>query len=98
MGRVDAPRGAGDVLNFWRSEPRAPGLAGHWSCDAGQTGPSAVAAVLKQLWCDPGGFGVLGMGTDEAALSADLKQAAEGGANQTNTNTDPDAVGEISSS
>ncbi len=98
MGRVDAPRGAADVLAFWRSEPRAPGLAGGWSYESGQTGPGTAMAILKQLWCDPGGFGVLGVGSEAAGPLAGAMSAAEGGATQINANTDPDALGEVSNS
>jgi len=65
-GRVDIPRTAADVLDFWRSEPCAPGLTGRWST-AGPWGPAAVKCALAQLWSDPGGFGELGgdMGDSE---------------------------------
>lgn len=77
MGRVDAPRVAADVLEFWQSEPRAPGLAGRWSSHSGRGGMGAILATLKQLWCDPGGFGVLGVGTDETVSATTAVDAVE---------------------
>jgi hypothetical protein len=57
--RPGPPRGADDVLAFWRSEPRAPGLTGPWSRPAGRGDWAAVGAWWGQMWCDPCGFGRL---------------------------------------
>jgi len=66
-GRRDAPRAPDSILEFWRREPRAPGLSGSWA--AGGGGQAArVAAIIRQLWFDPGGFGILG--TPEPASTA----------------------------
>ncbi len=66
------PAGPHDVVGFWKDEPSAPGLTGSWvnQClsDLGhQSSAENVAAkgvslfsFIKQLWCDPGGFGVIG--------------------------------------
>ena len=70
MGRVDAPRSARDVLAFWQSEPQAPGLTGSWCHGPELGGLRALGAALNQLWQDPGGFGVLGPGTEEAVSTA----------------------------
>ncbi len=71
MGRVDAPRTAADVLAFWRSEPRAPGLVGRWAV-AGRQGLSAAAKVLVQLWVDPGGFGTIGTNNGSVADASEV--------------------------
>ncbi len=58
-GRREAPRTADEVLAFWRSAPCAPGLTGEWA--ATRPGrPAGFAARSRQLWRDPGGFGLLG--------------------------------------
>ncbi len=103
MGRIDAPRAPGDVLDFWRSAPRAPGLAGSWSSGGGSQGMAAVTAALGQLWRDPGGFGVLGAGTegDAQTLSdqtAEGRATDEAGPRQSPAETDPAAIDKYSQS
>ncbi len=59
-GRRDVPRGPQQELEFWRSEPRAPGLVGNWSAGAAEGGRwGRWAALVRQGWRDPGGFGSL---------------------------------------
>jgi hypothetical protein len=58
-GRLDAPREPSAILGFWRREPRAPGLTGPWAAGEGG-GAARFSAIIRQLWLDPGGFGVLG--------------------------------------
>jgi len=65
LGRVEAPLAPHDVLGFWKSEPRAPGLAGPWSCGSQQRGVGTLLATLGQLWRDPGGFGVIHRSGDD---------------------------------
>ncbi len=91
MGRIDAPRGPSDVLEFWKSEPRAPGLAGSWSDGEGTGSVRAVLAILGQLWQDPGGFGVLGVGTDDTTEGTTGESA---GGQTLASGNDPEAVGE----
>ncbi len=81
MGRVDAPRTAADVLAFWRSEPRAPGLSGSWAAG----GERGNLAALTRLWRDPGGFGVLageapgaGAGQESQATGEQASMTATG--------------------
>jgi hypothetical protein len=57
-GRREAPRAPEDVLAFWNSVPRAPGLTGPWATAPAGRSPGAVAK-FRQLWRDPGGFGLL---------------------------------------
>ena len=98
MGRIDAPREPGDVLGFWRSEPRAPGLAGDWSHERGQKGLAAWLSTWRQLWQDPGGFGVLGTSLDDSDKNTTDRADTESRPKQSPTSTDPDAVGNISPS
>ncbi len=61
-----------DLVGFWQDEPGAPGLTGAWAkaVHSGQQDHTSAVEVaadgvslfsfIKQLWCDPGGFGVVG--------------------------------------
>ena len=49
-GVTGAHAAADDLLDFWRSDPAAPGLTGAWA-------ETTTAAAWRQLWRDPGGFG-----------------------------------------
>jgi hypothetical protein len=93
MGRIDVPREPGDVLGFWRSEPRAPGLAGDWSHERGQNGLAAWLSTWRQLWQNPGGFGVLGASLDDSDNNKIDRVDPESRPQQSPTSTDPDAVG-----
>lgn len=57
-GRREAPRDQAEVLEFWKDEPRVPGLTGPWAAGPAGRRPG-LAAKLRQLWRDPGGFGQL---------------------------------------
>lgn len=57
-GRREAPRTPDEVLTFWRSTPRAPGLTGPWAATPTGKRPG-FPAKSRQLWRDPGGFGLL---------------------------------------
>ena len=98
MGRVDAPRAPVEVLEFWRSEPQAPGLSGRWAHGGHLTGWAAAAAVVNQLWRDPGGFGVVvGDGTGGEARLAE-PAAGGGDRNASSAEAGPDVAGGISHS
>jgi N-acetylglucosaminyl-diphospho-decaprenol L-rhamnosyltransferase len=68
-GQVDFPEGPDGVLEFWQTDPAAPGLTGKWA-SGGATGLSAGLNILKQLWSDPGGFGTV-VSPDAAAPEPD---------------------------
>jgi len=67
-----------EMAGFWKDEPGAPGLTGHWaqprifSGDAVSTAKDVATtsfssfSFIRQLWWDPGGFGVIGQ--DAAAM------------------------------
>lgn len=57
-GHLAVPRTDAEALAFWRSEPRAPALAGWWSA-ADAKGQAAIWSVLKGMWANPGGFGTI---------------------------------------
>jgi len=65
-GRRETPRGPEDVLAFWNSVPRAPGLTGSWASAPAGRGPGAIAK-FRQLWRDPGGFGLLSAAGSKSA-------------------------------
>jgi len=81
------PEGSHALVGFWKDEPGAPGLTGSWAHqDSGHLEDQSSAAdvaknsvslfsFIKQLWCDPGGFGVIGQ-TDSPRRTQD--QAPEG--------------------
>ncbi len=60
------------LVGFWKDEPGAPGLTGSWAGQdsgslnvpkqVGKVAKNSVSlfSIIKQLWCDPGGFGVVG--------------------------------------
>ncbi len=60
------PEDLRDMTGFWKDEPGAPGLTGVWSraplLDLSIVANRQVSlfSLVKQLWCDPGGFGVIG--------------------------------------
>ena len=66
------PSRSHDLVGFWKDEPGAPGLTGSWAgrkashpeYEHGQLGVAkksvSLFSIIKQLWCDPGGFGVIG--------------------------------------
>jgi hypothetical protein len=58
-GQPAAPQGADEVLAFWQSEPRAPGLTGPWTRPVGSGAWAAAGAFWGQMWRDPCGFGRL---------------------------------------
>ncbi len=93
MGRVDIPREPEDLLDFWQSEPRAPGLAGTWSRERGQKGWGAWWATWKQLWQNPGGLGVLGAHLDDNGEPSPEESAAQP-QSYPSQKTDPDVVGD----
>jgi N-acetylglucosaminyl-diphospho-decaprenol L-rhamnosyltransferase len=68
-GRREAPRDPEAVLGFWTSVPRAPGLTGPWAATAPGR-PAGALAKFRQLWRDPGGFGLLGTAEPAGAATA----------------------------
>ncbi len=56
------PESPAEIVNFWKNEPETPGLTGPW---AGGHPPEvakkrvSLFSNIKQLWCGPGGFGVI---------------------------------------
>ena len=70
-GRIDAPAEPRAVLDFWGGEPQAPGLTGPWCPSGPRNGAASLPARARQLWNDPGGFGVLGAGTTSALAAGE---------------------------
>jgi len=66
-GRVDAPRDPAGAMAFWKNEPRVPGLTGRWAARAEAPPWETAARSLWQLWCDPAGFGSLGVRRSQEA-------------------------------
>ncbi len=60
------PDDARAMAGFWHDEPGAPGLGGRWVSPEHSENPGvakppvSLFSLVKQLWCDPGGFGVIG--------------------------------------
>ncbi|MBK7190514.1 MAG: glycosyltransferase [bacterium] len=78
-GRRETPRTPADVLGFWNSVPRAPGLTGAWAAAPAGSKPGR-AAKMRQLWRDPGGFGLLTAAHSTTGIhaSADGRTQEEG--------------------
>jgi N-acetylglucosaminyl-diphospho-decaprenol L-rhamnosyltransferase len=57
-GAVEYPRGPEAVVGFWQADPAAPGLTGKWAA-GGKGSIAGLVAMMRQLWGDPGGFGIL---------------------------------------
>lgn len=78
--RPEDPR---EMAEFWKDEPGAPGLTGHWagprSLDGLDVANQSVSlfSLVKQLWCDPGGFGVIGSADAVAGIQNEAPPGQE---------------------
>lgn len=87
LGRVlFQPENAREMAGFWQNEPGAPGLTGSWASGTNTDLPAvangrvSTFSLVKQLWCDPGGFGVI-ENTDSNTGIQDEAQPGQGVSN-----------------
>jgi N-acetylglucosaminyl-diphospho-decaprenol L-rhamnosyltransferase len=72
-----------EMADFWKDEPGAPGLTGSWTqmpMTHGANvakGPVSLFSLVKQLWCDPGGFGVIGNSDAAAGIQDEAPSGQE---------------------
>jgi GT2 family glycosyltransferase len=53
---ITEPRTAPEVLAFWQSIPKSPGLTGAWCAPDENDSLRRLGAMWNQLWLKPGGF------------------------------------------
>ncbi|MBK8166507.1 MAG: glycosyltransferase [bacterium] len=75
-GRREAPRTPTEVLEFWKTVPRAPGLTGPWAVVPEGGGPGR-STMFRQLWRDPGGFGHLASGRETTPIPAATERSPQ---------------------
>jgi len=77
------PEDSREMAGFWKDEPGAPGLTGPWARTPEVQGQSvakgsvSLFSLIKQLWCDPGGFGVVGSADAEAGIPNEARPGHE---------------------
>jgi len=77
------PENAREMAGFWKDEPGAPGLTGSWvkaaQGDLPEVAkqPVSLFSLVKQLWLDPGGFGVIGSTDAVAGIKDEVPSGPE---------------------
>ncbi len=77
------PEDAREMAGFWKDEPGVPGLTGSWVRTARvdlpgmAKEPVSLFSLVKQLWLDPGGFGVIGSADAVAGIKDEAPSGPE---------------------